>query len=181
MTARYQLAGAALSFALLSYCPAALTQTMYKCVDQEGNSSYGSSPCQPGATEEWAREMSPQRRSSPAPRAQRPARPAMPAPSAEEVKSGFRVVSISARATEKNSVWWRYAWRLTISNFSSSTSTFRATVKFLDRDGFVIEEDTARDIVIGPGQTATHTDFELVRLPGATRVDSTSVRVHKTR
>lgn len=44
----------------------ASAQTMYKCVDQAGGTSYGTSPCRSGETQEWARESTPQQRRQPA-------------------------------------------------------------------------------------------------------------------
>ena len=71
----------------------------------------------------------------------------------------FEIVSIDSRVTEKNDLWWKYAWKLVLRNKVSVSAAFRATIEFQDKDGFIISDDTARDLVVGPGADATFTGY----------------------
>ncbi len=87
------------------------------------------------------------------------------------------IVSIDSKVTETNSVWWKYAWILKIKNTGDTALRFSAQIEFLDEDGFVIDDNSESNLIVAAGETATFTGYELVRLPGAHKVNSTSVKV----
>lgn len=91
----------------------------------------------------------------------------------------WEIVEIDSRVTERNDTWWRYAWRLTLRNTGTSTRAFSATIEFQDRDGFVIDSDKARNLVVPGGEQRSFTGYKLVRVPGARSVDRTAAKVHE--
>ncbi len=72
------------------------------------------------------------------------------------------VVNASSKVTESNSVFWRYAWQLTLRNNERTPARVNATVKFLDKEGFVVESENAYGLTLGPLETKTFTGATLV-------------------
>lgn len=91
-------------------------------------------------------------------------------PAAE--RSGLEVVSASARATERNNSWWRFGWVATIKNHSEYPQTFDLQVQFMDSDGYVVDDTTARDLNLPPGASQTFRESELISARVAPRVAS---------
>lgn len=82
----------------------------------------------------------------------------------------FEVLSVTARATEKNDTWWRFGYRLTVRNNGNSSEWQLFEIQFLDKDGYVIKTTTTGRTVIKPGTTETITGDTLINVPGAERV-----------
>ena len=95
-------------------------------------------------------------------------------------QDGFKVVSISMRVTERNQIWWRYAWRLTIRNTTRASVSLDATIEFHDSGGFVIDDDTEYGLTIKAGAQETFTGFALINLPGARNVQSVIAKIEKS-
>jgi len=89
----------------------------------------------------------------------------------------WRVVEVDAKVTESNDSWWRYAWRLTLANDSQKPMVFSATIEFQDADGFVIDQDDEHGLVVPATSEKTFTGYELVSMPGATKVQQTLAKV----
>jgi predicted RNase H-like nuclease (RuvC/YqgF family) len=89
-----------------------------------------------------------------------------------EERSGLEVLSASARATERNNSWWRFGWVVTIKNHSEYPQTFVLHVQFMDSDGYVVDDTTARDLSLPPGATQTFRESELISARVAPRVAS---------
>jgi len=87
-------------------------------------------------------------------------------------RSGLQVISASARATERNNTWWRFGWVVVISNNSQYAQAFTLQVQFMDSDGYVVDEATARDLSLPAGATHTFRESELVSASVAPRVSS---------
>ncbi|WP_394389215.1 hypothetical protein [Shewanella woodyi] len=98
--------------------------------------------------------------------------------SAKEPESRqWKIVSIDAKVTEKNSSWWRFSWKLEIQNNEDNPLAFSGKVEFLDSDGFVVDEDTVNRIVVSSGESKMFTGYALVTTSTARTVNSTSARV----
>lgn len=89
-----------------------------------------------------------------------------------EARSGLEVLSASARATERNNSWWRFGWVVTIKNHSDYSQTFALDVQFMDSDGYVVDDTTARGLSLPPGATHTFRESELISAGVAPRVAS---------
>lgn len=106
-------------------------------------------------------------------RAQRqPRRSAARSSSAEPQRGRLRVVEASGRATERNDSWWRFGWVVTIANESQAPRTFTLQVQFLDADGYVVDQDLARGLVVAGGERRTFRDSVLIDATVAPKVDS---------
>lgn len=102
------------------------------------------------------------------------ARPAA-APAPAERK--WSIVEVDSRVTESNDSWWRYAWKLTLRNDDSSDLAFDATIEFQDGEGFVIDSDRQHGLFVPAGSERTFTGYDLVNVPGASRVARTNAKV----
>lgn len=101
------------------------------------------------------------------------ARPAAAAPAERK----WSIVEVDSRVTESNDTWWRYAWKLTLRNDDSSDLAFDATIEFQDAEGFVIDSDRQLGLFVPAGSEKTFTGYDLVSMPGASRVARTNAKV----
>jgi len=91
----------------------------------------------------------------------------------------WEIVEIESRVTERNNIWWRYAWKLTMRNIGTTTRRFTATIEFQDEDGFVVQSDRARDLILSGGEQKSFTGYTLVNVPGARDVERTVAKVQE--
>ena len=89
---------------------------------------------------------------------------------AEPQAEAVEIVDISTKVTEQNSVWWKYAWNLTLKNNTDRDKSVRAEIKWVDADGFVVDSHTEYSLPVPAGEEKTFNDFSLVSTPGASDV-----------
>jgi len=51
------------------------------------------------------------------------------------------ITAFTYKVVEKNATWWKYSWQLTIMNGVDSSVDCRLIIRFLDRDGYVLDTD----------------------------------------
>lgn len=64
--------------------------------------------------------------------------------------------------TEKNDSWWKFSWQLTLKNNTSSIVNFFVTVNFIDRNGFIIDDDMENPPEFGPKERRTIKGYVLI-------------------
>jgi hypothetical protein len=84
----------------------------------------------------------------------------------------WQVQSVDYRVTEVNSVFARFAWKVTVWNGGTAVRRFDLEIQFLDKGGFVVDRAYQFGQVIGPMDVKTITGDDLVRMPGAQTVAS---------
>jgi hypothetical protein len=89
----------------------------------------------------------------------------------------WRVLTIDVAITESNSIWSRFSWKLTLKNYTMQSLAFNATIEFQDRNGFILDTDSAYDLRVLHGQTETFTGFALVKAELVDRVDKAVPKV----
>ena len=72
------------------------------------------------------------------------------------------VDELATRVTERNDLWWRFAWQLTLTNTTDRTLVFDATIDLQDADGFTVDTDFAFGLDLEPGETRTFGGSALV-------------------
>ncbi len=102
-----------------------------------------------------------------------------PEPKEAEIEKQWEIVSISAKVTEKNSVWWKNSWILVIRNDSSSNLSFDATIEFLDADGFIVDDDREYDLRVDAGEQETFTGYALIDASVAPNVEQVHAEVQQ--
>lgn len=90
---------------------------------------------------------------------------------AELQAEAVEIIDISTKVTEQNSVWWKYAWNLTLKNNTDRDKSVRAEIKWVDVDGFVVDSHTEYSLTVPAGEEKMFNDFALVSTPGASDVD----------
>lgn len=80
----------------------------------------------------------------------------------QEQKSRCVVSSVDTKITEQNSVWWKFAWKATIKNNTDNSISTGVLVKFLDKDGFVVDEDREYGVVVPANSEKTISEFALI-------------------
>jgi len=66
-----------------------------------------------------------------------------------------KIVKIAAKPIEHAGGYTRFSWIVTVENISSSPLTRTAVISFFDKDNFLLETASNRDIVLQPGETKT--------------------------
>ena len=85
------------------------------------------------------------------------------------------VVNISGRVTEQNSTWWKWSYLLVVANTNEAPIHFNATIQFLDKDGFVLDEDNEYDLSLGAKLTNRITGYKLITSLPASQVKNLKV------
>lgn len=86
-------------------------------------------------------------------------------------KPTFEVLSSTAKVTERNDLWWRFGYRVTVRNNGINTHAQLFEIQFLDAQGYVIDSTYTR-MAIKPGTTQIITGDTVINVPGAARVSS---------
>lgn len=97
-------------------------------------------------------------------------------PAVQPVKS-FEIVAINTRVTETNDIWWKYAWKLTLRSNSNRPLVLEAEIKFLDRDGFIVDTDTEYGLLLQPKEERDFTGYALIKSGPAAKVANTEALV----
>lgn len=80
------------------------------------------------------------------------------------------LIKVDNKATEKNSVWWKYSWLVTLRNNTSQAQSTVLTLKWVDVNNLVIEK-RQKSILLKANEEQTFNDYELVSLPVAADVN----------
>lgn len=101
---------------------------------------------------------------------------------AESQGTGIDIVSSAYRVVEQNEWYWKVAWLVTVRNTSGRDfSSLTVTVKFLDRDGFVLERTMQFvDGALMAGETTTLREFIVVPVDTARQIESAEILVKGT-
>ena len=103
--------------------------------------------------------------------------PAIEDPTKDDSKVDLEILTIDARTMETNAVWWKMAWLLTVENRSGDVAIFNAHIKFLDDDGFVVDEDFTTNLSILPYTSDDYTGAKLVTASVAPNVAKIAVEI----
>lgn len=89
----------------------------------------------------------------------------------------IEIVDISTRVTESNSVWSKFAWNLTLKNNTDRSRSVRAEIKWVDKDGFVVDSATEYSLSIPAGEEKTFNDYILIDASSAGDVDGVKAEI----
>ena len=64
--------------------------------------------------------------------------------------------------TEKNNSWWKYSWKLTLDNNTSSVVDFVVKVKFLNISDYIIDDDLEAPPSFAPHERRVITGYALI-------------------
>ncbi len=84
---------------------------------------------------------------------------------------------VQSRVTESNSSWEKHAWQVEIRNMAQQPRQCRLTIEWLDRDGFVVDDDNERIYLRCCGATDNFRGYDLISQPATQSVASVSAKV----
>lgn len=93
--------------------------------------------------------------------------------------ASFDIADVTTRVTERNAVWWRYAWRLTLRNTGEVPLSLDATIEFQDADGFVIDTDDDYNLYIDIGEEKTFTGSAMIDIASARNIAQVNAKVRR--
>ena len=93
------------------------------------------------------------------------------------IEKSWHIVSVGTRVTESNDVWSKYAWKLTLRNDSDQAQVFRGTIEFQDSDGFIVNSNTATDMLVPAKSEQVFTGYALIRAKIAGTVARTVAKI----
>lgn len=89
----------------------------------------------------------------------------------------IEIVDISTRVTESNSVWSKFAWNLTLKNNTDRDRTVNAVIKWVDKDGFVVDSDNEYNLRVPANSEKTFNDYQLIDASSVPDVEGVKAEV----
>jgi len=78
------------------------------------------------------------------------------------IVENWKIYNIRYQVTEKNDTWWKFSWQLTLKNNTSSIVNFLVNVNFVDRNGFIIDDDINNPPEFTPKEQRTIKGYALI-------------------
>lgn len=79
----------------------------------------------------------------------------------EPQEPSIQIVRVATKITEKNDAYYKFSWILTIKNDADANKSFTAKIEWLDKDGFIIDDDVVHDLTIGANKEKHFTGYAL--------------------
>lgn len=77
-------------------------------------------------------------------------------------KYNWEVVDLSYKITEKGETWWKFSWQATVKNNTTSVVEFYIDVHFVDKDGFIVDDDIINPSAFSPKEQRLVKGYALV-------------------
>jgi len=98
---------------------------------------------------------------------------------AQQPEKTWEISESGSKVTEKNTVFWKYSWRVVIRNFGYETIVVQTTVEFQDSQGYIIDEGTSRPTRVLAQDYAEITGTTLVKTDAAPNITQTSTKARQ--
>lgn len=59
----------------------------------------------------------------------------------QKIIKNWQISNLRYTIIEKNDTWWKFSWQLTLKNNTTSVVNFFIYVNFLDRNGYIVDDD----------------------------------------
>jgi hypothetical protein len=92
-------------------------------------------------------------------------------------QDGTFLAKAESRVMETNSTWWKYAWKLTLTNKGKQSRDVVAVVEFQDGDGFPIDQSSGERATVSAGDEIVLTGFELIDASVAPKVGRIDIKL----
>ncbi len=87
----------------------------------------------------------------------------------------WEISNLKYQITEKTNSWWKFSWQATLKNNTSSVVEFYITVNFLDRSGYIVDDDIEIPLVFSPGEQRVVRGYTLIDVDIASDVHDIEV------
>lgn len=91
----------------------------------------------------------------------------------------FDILSSEYAVTERNRVWWRFSWKITVRNQSRDPIVVSAGMEFKDASGFILDTGTSDQRVIDGSTVVEISDTSLVSVSQAVRVTQATATIRQ--
>lgn len=91
----------------------------------------------------------------------------------------WEIIDITTKITEQNSVYWQFAWRLTVKNNLVRTIKLSGKIEFQDAEGFIVDTDGLYSIIVPANSSKTFTGVAMVSTSIAPKIAGTVVKLHE--
>jgi hypothetical protein len=91
--------------------------------------------------------------------------------------AGGLSATVETKVVESNTIWWKYAWKLSLQNTSTAAVDVAATIEYQDIDGFPVDESSAQRVTIAAGDSQSLTGFDLLGIAIAPKVKKVDLKV----
>lgn len=82
---------------------------------------------------------------------------------------------IDTRVTEKNQVWWKYAWKVKVKNHSDRPESIDIKIKWTDADGFEVDSERKYNLRVPAGKETLFDGSSMITVPSAEQVEGIEV------
>lgn len=89
----------------------------------------------------------------------------------ERSAKDVEIVDVGSRVTESNDVWWKFAWKLTLRNNTDRNRSVTGTIKWMDKDGYVVDSDRFYSLETPANSEKTFEDYTLIDTSAAVNVE----------
>ena len=89
----------------------------------------------------------------------------------------WKVIDIKTKITEKNNVYWQFAWRLTVKNDFARPISLSGEIEFQDKEGFIVDKERLRAIDVPANSSETFTGSATVTTKTAPTIADTVVKL----
>jgi hypothetical protein len=89
----------------------------------------------------------------------------------------FEIVSVDTKTIETNDSWSKIAWKLVVKNLSNTSIVFHASIEFLDKDGFIVDDTFESNLLLPAKSQQTYTGYTLIDAPLVPSISSISAKV----
>ena len=79
----------------------------------------------------------------------------------EPQEPSIHIVRVATKITEKNDAYYKFSWILAVKNDADVNKSFTAKIEWLDKDGFIIDDDVVHDLTIGANREKHFTGYAL--------------------
>lgn len=93
--------------------------------------------------------------------------------------ANWEIIDITTKITEQNSVYWQFAWRLTVKNNLARTINLSGKIEFQDAEGFIVDTDSLYSIIVPANSSKTFTGAAMVSTSIAPKIAGTVVKLHE--
>jgi hypothetical protein len=102
-------------------------------------------------------------------------------PARAAIPPEIEVTNVEYKITEKNSVWWRFSWKINVWNRGADGARFNAVVNFLEQQDFIVDRDYSPPFFIAAGNSDTFSGSRLINISIAPKVARARAEVRPIR
>ena len=93
----------------------------------------------------------------------------------------FEIVDVVMKVTESGTYWTKYSWAMTIKNNTDTAKSFNADIRWLDTEGFLVNEDYEYNLEISAGEEKRFAGYDHIKTSVANTIESIDAQIKNWR